>query len=83
MIYPSQGRLLVVLDEAEQTSPGGIILPGAEEIRADRGVVLRVGHGVNEDYVGRRVVFNRYDAVEIEETGHVIIKIGAVIGYYD
>lgn len=66
-------RIVVLRDDSEKESAGGIIIPDQAQIKKRKGTVLRIGDGVGHvasEYqvtnlaVGDRVSFNAYDGVE-------------------
>ena len=65
-------RILVRRDEAEEKSPGGIVLPAtsAQAERPYRGTVLAIGNGLNETQRSAVVVkcsvhYSRFGGVEV------------------
>ncbi len=52
-LRPLGDRLLVMVDDKETVSPGGIVLPDAAQERPSKGIVIAAGRGVITD-AGRR-----------------------------
>lgn len=53
-LRPAEDRILIVPDEAQEVTTGGIILPDASQERPCRGRVLAVGPGRFVDLTGQR-----------------------------
>ena len=82
---PLGDRLIVKRDEADEVTPGGIVLPDSSKELLHRGRVTAVGNGkrlengsrqpmdVNE---GDRIVFGTYAGTEIEIDGepYVVLR---------
>lgn len=82
---PVGDRLIVKRDEANDVTPGGIVLPDAAKDRPSRGKVVAVGSGrlldngsrstmeVNE---GDTVVFSTYGGIDVEIKGedYVVLR---------
>ena len=91
-IRPLQDRLIVKrLEEAEQKSAGGIIIPDTAKEKPQEGKVIAVGSGKkNEDgsiqpmdvKKGDRILFGKYAGSEIKLDGeeHLIIREDDVLG---
>ena len=78
MIRPLADRVVVEVTEAEDVSPGGIVLPDTAQEKPQRGKVVAVGPGrVLEDggvapmgvKVGDIIVFSKYGGTEIKLDG--------------
>jgi len=65
MLKPLGDRILVQLDESEEVSSGGIIIPESMQDKACRGVVVAVGNKVKEVKVKDRVFVGRWTGVEM------------------
>lgn len=94
-IRPLHDRVIVRRQEEEQTSAGGIVLPGSAQEKPNQGVVVAVGSGRVLDSgetravdvsIGDTVVFGKYagsDTIELDGEELVILSesdIKAVIG---
>jgi chaperonin GroES len=84
-IRPLNDRVLVIREEEEQKSVGGIIIPDTAKEKPQRGKVVAAGPGkMGEDgkripleiKKGDRVLFGRYAGTEIKLDGveHVFMK---------
>ena len=84
-IRPLNDRLLVIREEKEQKSSGGIIIPDTAKEKPQRGRVVAAGPGkMAEDgkriplevKKGDRVLFGKYAGTEIKLDGveHVFMK---------
>jgi chaperonin GroES len=91
-IRPLADRLIVKrLEEQEQKSTGGIIIPDTAKEKPQEGKVVAVGRGkLNEDgkvipldvKAGDRVLFGKYSGSEIKIDGeeHLILREEDVLG---
>ena len=91
-IRPLADRLIVKrLEEQEQKSAGGIIIPDTATEKPQEGKVVAVGKGkVNEDgkvipldvKAGDRILFGKYSGSEIKIDGeeHLILREEDVLG---
>jgi chaperonin GroES len=79
---PLKDRVLIKRKDSEETTPGGIVLPGAAAEKPDQGVVLAVGKGkMLEDgkvvplevKVGDRVLFGKYSGQAIKIDGDELL----------
>ena len=84
-IRPINDRVLVIREEEEQKSAGGIIIPDTAKEKPQRGKVATAGPGkVGEDgkrtplevKSGDRILFSKYAGTEIKIDGveHVFMK---------
>lgn len=81
-IEPLGDKVVVKRTDAEETTAGGIVLPGSAQERQSEGRVLSVGNGrqladgsrsepqINE---GDRVLFSSYAGTEIEVDGGTLL----------
>ena len=73
-IEPLHDRIVILPDEAEAVSKGGILLPDTAKRTATRGTVVAVGPGQYEYqnwvlptcHVGDRILFYRYSGVSVD-----------------
>ena len=91
-IRPLHDRLIVKrIEEQEQTSAGGIIIPDSAKEKPQEGKVIAVGKGkVNDDgkvvpldvKAGDRILFGKYSGSEIKIDGeeHLILREEEVLG---
>ena len=77
-LRPLDDRIVVEPLEAEETTPGGIVLPDTAKEKPQRGKVLAVGPGRLMDSgkrtelsvaVGDEVIFGHYSGTDIELEG--------------
>lgn len=68
-LVPLSDKIIVKMDTADETSPGGIFLPDVSKKRPKRGKVLSVGPGKRRDdgslapmsvHEGQRILFQEY-----------------------
>ena len=90
-IRPLSDRVIVKrLEEQEQKSKGGIIIPDTAKEKAQEGEVIAVGSGKREDgkvlaldvKKGDRVLFGKYSGSEIKLDGveHLILREEDILG---
>ena len=90
-IRPLHDRLIVKrLDEGEQKSAGGIIIPDTAKEKPQEGKVVAVGPGKREDgkvlgvdvKVGDKILFGKYSGTEIKLDGeeHLILREEDILG---
>ncbi|RMG37177.1 MAG: co-chaperone GroES [Planctomycetota bacterium] len=77
-LNPLDDRVVVELVEAEETTPGGIVLPDTAKEKPQRGRVVAVGPGRLLDSgercpvsvsVGDEVLFGKYSGTDVEVDG--------------
>ena len=90
-IQPLDDRVVVRPEEAEEKTPGGIVLPDTAKEKPARGRVIAVGPGKLLDdgkraplglKVGDRVIYGKYSGSEVKIDGeaHTIIRESEVLG---
>jgi len=91
-VVPLQDRVLIErIEETEQKSPGGIIIPDTAKEKPMEGRVIAVGKGrVKEDgtvipldvKVGDKVIFSKYAGTEIKIDGkeYLIMREDDILG---
>jgi len=74
-LQPLGARLVIQRDEQEETTTGGIVLPGSSQDKPNRGTVISVGNGrILKDgsrselqvKVGDRILFTSYGPDEVK-----------------
>jgi chaperonin GroES len=92
---PLHDRVLVRRIEAEEKTPGGIVIPDTAKEKPAEGEVLAVGSGVRDDEIGRviplevkvgdRVVFGKWAGTDvlIEGEERLILKESDILGVID
>jgi chaperonin GroES len=90
-VQPLNDRILVKRIEAEEKTPGGIVVPDSAKEKPKEGEVIAVGTGKVDDKgekiafnvkVGDRVLFESYAGTEVKIDGeeHLIMKEDDVLG---
>ena len=90
-VRPLQDRVIVRrVEEQEQKSAGGIIIPDTAKEKPQEGMVVAVGPGKKEDgkvlsldvKAGDRVLFGKYAGTEIKLDGeeHLILREEDILG---
>jgi chaperonin GroES len=90
-VRPLQDRVIVRrIEEREQRSAGGIIIPDTAKEKPQEGKVVAVGPGRREDgkvlsldvKVGDRILFGKYAGTEIKLDGeeHLIVREEDILG---
>ena len=81
-LVPLGDKVVVRRTEAEEKTPGGIMLPDATQEKPQRGRVLSVGDGCRlssggharpQVVEGDRVLFNRYAGTEVVVDGEELL----------
>jgi chaperonin GroES len=91
---PLHDRVLVRRIEAEEKTPGGIVIPDTAKEKPAEGEVLAVGSGVRDEIgrviplevkVGDRVVFGKWAGTDvlIEGEERLILKESDILGVID
>lgn len=66
---PNGNRVLVLVDEAEGKSKGGIIIPDSVKEKPRQGTIVAIGTGTEKEpmlsEVGDRIIFGKYSGNEI------------------
>ena len=72
-MQPLANRVLVQVDQAEEKSKGGIIIPDTAKESPQKGIVLAVGKGKKDEpmtvKVGDAVLYGKYSGAEITIDG--------------
>lgn len=90
-ITPLGDRVLVERIEADQKSPGGIVLPGTAKEKPQEGIVRAVGKGGKDKNgnvtpvavkVGDKIIFGKYSGSEVKLEGkeYVVVREDDIIG---
>ncbi|MDQ1276966.1 MAG: chaperonin GroES [Thermodesulfobacteriota bacterium] len=88
---PLHDQVLVIREESEQKTPGGIIIPDTAKEKPQQGKLVAVGPGrmdregkriPMEVKVGDRVLFGRYGGTEIKIDGveHLMMRADDILG---
>jgi chaperonin GroES len=89
-VKPLGDRILIKVQEGENKTAGGIIIPQTAQEKTQNGVVVAVGPGSKNDKgelepvsvaVGQKVMFDKYAGaqIKIENVDHLIVKIADVL----
>ena len=73
-IKPLYDRVVIEIENNQNVTSSGIVLPETSQERPQEGVIVAVGEGLNFDgdkkpmqvKVGDKVIFNRYAGVELK-----------------
>ena len=85
-LRPLDDRVVVLPDEIEEKTPGGMFLPDTAKVKPVQGSVLAVGPGRFADCdkfgneqrlpmtvaVGDKVLYNKYSGSELEQDGIIV-----------
>lgn len=94
MLVPHRSRIIVLPDEADDRSAGGIYIPDEAKKKPTAGVVVATGKGSYLDNgtlvptvceVGDHVVYQKYSGTEVELNGkkHLIMDDGDILGHFE
>lgn len=75
MLKPVNGKVVIEVEQAREKTVSGIILTAGDTSKsAQKGVIIAI-----EDHddlsVGNKVIFDRYDGVEVEDEGKKLLLI--------
>jgi chaperonin GroES len=85
-IKPLEDRIVVSVQESEQTTASGIVIPDTAKEKPQEGTVLAVGPGRIDDkgnrvpldvQVGDRVIYSKYGGTEIKHGGEEYLILSA------
>ncbi len=72
-LQPLADRLVAKSLEAEDRSPGGIILPDTAKEKPQMGEVVAVGKDVKEVKVGDKIMYTKYGPTEVKVSGEELL----------
>jgi len=89
-VKPLGDRILIKIQEGENKTAGGIIIPQTAQEKTQNGVVVAVGPGAKNDSgvlepvpvaAGQKVMFDKYAGaqIKIDNVDHLIVKIADVL----
>ena len=92
-LKPLHDKVLVKRTDEEQTTPGGIVLPGSATEKPSQGEVVAVGPGKRQDNgdvapmgvkVGDLVIFGQYGGIVVKIDGdeYLILGEGDIYGIF-
>jgi chaperonin GroES len=89
-LRPLHDRIIVKRIEAEEKSPGGLIIPDTAKEKPQEGLVIAVGPGEQKDgkvipvevQAGNHVLFGKYSGMEVKLDGeeHLILRESDILG---
>lgn len=77
-IRPLEDRVLVTLDESDQTTASGLVIPDTAKEKPQQGTVVAVGPGKRSDTTGDLIQLdvNEGDTVLFSKYGGTEVKVG-------
>jgi chaperonin GroES len=89
-VKPLGDRILIKIQESENKTAGGIIIPQTAQEKTQNGIVVSVGPGTKNDKgvleplsvtAGQKVMFDKYAGAQIKIDGvdHLIVKFSDVL----
>jgi chaperonin GroES len=89
-VKPLGDRVLIKIQEGENKTAGGIIIPQTAQEKTQNGVVVAVGPGTKNDKgvlepvpvaEGQKVMYDKYAGAQIKIDGvdHLIVKAGDIL----
>lgn len=84
-IQPTEDRVLIIPEAAEEKTAGGIIIPQEAKEKSQIGLVVAVGPGTQESpmtlKVDQRVLYSQYSGTEIKLNGqkYLILRSADVV----
>jgi chaperonin GroES len=89
-VKPLGDRILIKIQEGENKTAGGIIIPQTAQEKTQNGVVVAVGPGSKNDkgvlepvtvQVGQKVMFDKYAGaqIKIDNVDHLIVEEKSVL----
>ncbi len=86
-IKPLEDRVLVTVDEGEQTTASGLVIPDTAKEKPQQGTVIAVGPGKRSEQtgelvkvdvnVGDTVLFSKYGGTEVKSGGQEFLLLSA------
>jgi chaperonin GroES len=79
-IKPLEDRVLVTIDEGEQTTASGLVIPDTAKEKPQQGTVIAVGQGKRSDATGEIIPLDvkAGDTVLFSKYGGTEVKVGGV-----
>jgi len=77
-IKPLEDRVIVTIDESEQTTASGLVIPDTAKEKPQQGTVIAVGPGKRSDTTGEQIPMDvaAGDAVLFSKYGGTEVKVG-------
>ena len=85
MIKPIKKNIVVLVDERQEKTAGGIIIPQKpDEMPSSTGIVMAVGSEVEDVEVGQKVIFQALDGHDIKIDGkeYTVLKDFNILGVF-
>ena len=86
-IRPLEDRVVVTIDEAEQTTSSGLVIPDTAKEKPQQGTVVAVGPGKRSEQTGEQiqldvsegdtVLFSKYGGTEVKLDGEEYLILSA------
>ena len=86
-IRPLEDRVVVTIDEAEQTTSSGLVIPDTAKEKPQQGTVVAVGPGKRSEQTGEQiqldvsegdtVLFSKYGGTEVKLEGEEYLILSA------
>jgi chaperonin GroES len=84
-IKPLADRVLILVEEAETKSAGGLLIPDTAQQKTQKGTVVACGPGTEKEKMtvsaGQKVMYDKYAGTQLEIDGkdHLILKAGDIV----
>ncbi len=86
-IKPLEDRVIVTIDDSEQTTSSGLVIPDTAKEKPQQGTVIAVGPGKRSDHTGDvipmdvkkgdKVLFSKYGGTEVKVEGSEYLILSA------
>lgn len=86
-IKPLEDRVIVTIDESEQTTASGLVIPDTAKEKPQQGTVVAVGPGKRSEHTGEpialdvnagdTVLFSKYGGTEVKVDGSEYLILSA------
>ncbi|MEY3073065.1 MAG: hypothetical protein RLZZ353_1261 [Actinomycetota bacterium] len=86
-IKPLEDRVIVTIDDSEQTTSSGLVIPDTAKEKPQQGTVIAVGPGKRSDHTGEvipmdvkkgdTVLFSKYGGTEVKLEGSEYLILSA------
>jgi chaperonin GroES len=75
-IRPLRGYALIKIDESEEISAGGIIIPDVAKEKPSEGIIIALASdAIAELTVGDKVIFKKYSGVEVKNDNQELLLV--------
>ncbi|MDR3301633.1 MAG: co-chaperone GroES [Spirochaetaceae bacterium] len=85
VIKPLADRVLILIEEAETKSAGGLFIPDTAQQKTQKGKVVAVGPGTEKEKMtvspGQKVMYDKYagNQLTIDGKEHLLLKVGDIV----